>query len=159
MNKRLRVRLLPWVIGSVLAMSTAYAQNTSSSLSGRIVDAAGKPVAGATVEIIHVPSGTSRTVVTDAEGRYSAQGLRVGGPFDVKASGAGSAGEQDDVYLKLAEETTLNLTVAPSTAQELAGVTVTAVSPGATFQPDNKGLSSNVSQRELKVIPNLNRSI
>jgi len=159
MNKRLRVRLLPWVIGSVLAMSTAYAQNTSSSLSGRIVDAAGKPVAGATVEIIHVPSGTSRTVVTDAEGRYSAQGLRVGGPFDVKASGAGSAGEQDDVYLKLAEETTLNLTVAPSTAQELAGVTVTAVSPGATFQPDNKGLSSNVSQRELKVIPNPNRSI
>jgi len=160
MNKQLRVRLLPWVIGSLLAVSTAFAQNTSSSLSGRVVDPAGNPVVGATIEIQHVPSGTSVTVVTNAEGRYSAQGLRVGGPFDVKASGDnGANAEQDDVYLKLAEETTLNLTVTGGNATELAGVTVTAAAPGATFQADNKGLSSNVSQRELKVIPNPNRSI
>ena len=161
MNKQLRVRLLPWVIGSLFAMSCAFAQNTSSSLSGRIVDAGGKPVAGASVEIVHVPSGTSRTVLTDAEGRYSVQGLRVGGPFDVKASGDnGANAEQDDVFLQLAEETTLNLNLsAPSGATELAGVTVTAAAPGATFQADNKGLSSNISQRELKVIPNPNRSI
>ena len=62
MNKQLRMRLLPLVIGSLFAASTAYAQNTSSSLSGRILDASGQAVAGATVEIIHVPSGTSRTV-------------------------------------------------------------------------------------------------
>jgi outer membrane receptor for ferrienterochelin and colicin len=160
MNQQLRMRLLPWVIGSLFAVSTAFAQNTSSSISGRILDAAGEPVAGASVEILHVPSGTSRTVVTDANGRYAAQGLRVGGPFDVKASGsAGVSAEQDDVYLKLAEETTLNLTVAPSNATTLEGITVTAAAPGATFQADNKGLSSNVSQRELKVIPNPGRSI
>jgi hypothetical protein len=64
------------------------------------------------------------------------------------------------VFLQLAEETTLNLNLsAPSGATELAGVTVTAAAPGATFQADNKGLSSNISQRELKVIPNPNRSI
>ena len=80
MNKQLRMQLVPWVIASFFAASAAFAQNTSSSLSGRIVDAGGKPVAGATVEIIHVPSGTSRTVLTDATGRYSVQGLRVGGP-------------------------------------------------------------------------------
>jgi outer membrane receptor for ferrienterochelin and colicin len=160
MNKQLRMRLLPWVIGSFFAVSTAFAQNTSSSLSGRIVDAGGQPVAGATVEIIHVPSGTSRTVVADAGGRYSAQGLRVGGPFEIKASGDhGASADQPDVYLKLAEETTLNLTVAASNATQLTGITVTAVAPGATFQADNKGLSSNVSQRELKVIPNPGRTI
>jgi len=144
----------------MLTVSTAFAQNTSSSMSGRVVDSTGKGVAGATVEIVHVPSGSSRTVITDAEGRYSAQGLRVGGPFDVKASGDNGNAEQEDVYLKLAEETTLNLTVAAAAATtELSGVTVTAAAPGATFQADNKGLSSNVSQRELKVIPNPNRSI
>ncbi|MFI4970723.1 MAG: carboxypeptidase regulatory-like domain-containing protein, partial [Lysobacterales bacterium] len=158
MNKHFRMRLLPWVIGALFAASAAFAQNTSSSLSGRIVDAGGKPVAGATVEIVHMPSGTSRTVVTDANGRYAAQGLRVGGPFDVKASGSGASAEQPDVYLKLAEETTLNLTVAAS-ATTLEGVTVTAAAPGAVFQADNKGLSTNVSSRELKVLPNPGRSI
>ncbi|GAA0721921.1 TonB-dependent receptor [Dokdonella soli] len=162
MNKQLRMRLLPWVIGSLFAASAAFAQNTSSSLSGRIVDASGHPVAGATVEIVHVPSGTSRTVVTDANGRYAAQGLRVGGPFEVKASGEhGDKADQPDVYLKLAEETTLNLTVAgaAATATELAGITVTAAAPGAVFQADNKGLSTNVSKRELKLLPNPGRSI
>ena len=160
MNQQLRMRLLPWVIGSLFAASAVFAQNTSSSLSGRIVDAAGQPVAGATVEIIHVPSGTSRTVVTDASGRYVAQGLRVGGPFEIKASDDhGEQADQPDVYLKLAEETTLNLTVAPSAATTLAGVTVTATAPGAVFQADNKGLSTNVSKRELQVLPNPGRSI
>ncbi|MEP6510772.1 MAG: TonB-dependent receptor [Dokdonella sp.] len=160
MNKPLRLRLLPFVIGSLLAASSALAQNTSSSLSGRVVDAAGKPVAGATVEIVHMPSGSSRTVVTDANGRYAVQGLRVGGPFDVKASGnQGEAAEQPDVYLKLAEETTLNLTVAATNAQTLEGITVTAAAPGAVFQPDNKGLSTNISKRELKLLPNPGRSI
>lgn len=160
MNQQLRMRLLPWVIGSLFAASAVFAQNTSSSLSGRIIDAAGQPVAGATVEIIHVPSGTSRTVVTDASGRYVAQGLRVGGPFEIKASDDhGEQADQPDVYLKLAEETTLNLTVAPSAATTLAGVTVTATAPGAVFQADNKGLSTNVSKRELQVLPNPGRSI
>lgn len=163
MNKHLRMRLLPWMIGSVLAVSTAFAQNTSSSLSGRVVDAGGKPVAGATVEIVHVPSGTSRTVVADANGRYNAQGLRVGGPFEVKASGDhGEKADQPDVYLKLAEETTLNLTVgaaAEGAATELSGITVTAAAPGSTFQADNKGISTNLSQRDLIAMPQPDRSI
>ena len=160
MKTQFRMRLLPLVIGSLLAVSTAYGQNTSSALSGRVVDAAGQPVAGATVEIIHVPSGTSRTVITDANGRYSAQGLRVGGPFEVKASGDhGEAADENDVYLKLAEESTLNLTVAGTATQTLEGIVVTGVAPGSTFQADNKGLSTNISGRDLKNAPTPNRSI
>ncbi len=154
------MRLLPWVIGSLFVASAAFAQNTSSSLSGRIVDASGTPVAGATVEIVHVPSGTSRTVLTDANGRYAAQGLRVGGPFEVKASDDhGEKADQPGVYLKLAEETTLNLALAATTTTTLEGVTVTAAAPGAVFQADNKGLSTSISKRELKVLPNPGRSI
>lgn len=158
MKTHFRMRLLPFVIGSLLAVSTAYGQNTSSALSGRIVNASGQPVAGATVEIIHVPSGTSRTVMTDANGRYSVQGLRVGGPFEVKASGDhGEAADQKDLYLKLAEEATLNLTV--GTAQQLESIVVTGVAPGATFQSDNKGISTNLSQRALVAMPQPDRSI
>ena len=159
MNKPLRMRLLPLIIGSVLAASTAFAQNTSSSLSGRIVDAAGQPVAGATVQILHVPSGTTKTVTTDANGHYSAQGLRVGGPFFVTADKAGETAERNDVYLKLAEETTLNLVAGSTATTTLEGITVTASALTQVFQPDNKGLSTNVSGRELQNAPSANRAI
>ena len=128
MNVSPRARLLPLVIASLLA-GQAYAQNTSSSLSGRALDAAGQPVAGARVQIVHVPSGTTQAVSTDADGRYKVQGLRVGGPFDVTVSKDGLAsGEKDGVYLQLAQETTLDLSLgaASANATNLQGVQVSA---------------------------------
>jgi hypothetical protein len=163
MTKRIRASVLSFAIASVLAMSPAMAQNvTSSAVTGRVVDATGQPVAGATVQIVHVPSGTTKVVTTGADGRYSAQGMRVGGPYDVTASKAGMAqGEQDDVYLQLGQVSAVNLTMQPSeqNAQELGAVTVSANALMQVFSPDNKGLSTNVSQRELEATPQGNRSI
>jgi outer membrane receptor for ferrienterochelin and colicin len=158
-TKRFGMQLALCLLACLIGMSGAAAQNTSSSLIGRITDPAGKPVEGAAVEIVHLPSNTSRTETTNAEGRFSAQGLRVGGPFRVTASKSGlKSAEQNDVYLQLAQEATLNLSLG-ATATELGAVAVTASSAAETFQPDNKGLSSNVSSRQLAVIPNPNRSI
>src|SRR5438270_13761402 len=90
MNTRLNKKLLPLVLASVLmSMSTLHAQETTSGMSGRVLDAQGNPVAGAKVHIVHVPSGTTATATTDASGRYQAQGLRVGGPYHVDAEGNG----------------------------------------------------------------------
>src|SRR5882724_147645 len=159
MNKRLGIHLAFWLIAALLAMPSAFAQNTSAALSGRVTDPAGKPVTGAVVEIVHVPSNTVRTDTTNAEGHYSAQGLRVGGPFKITVSKSGfEKTEKEDVYLQLAQEATINLTVGQN-ATELAGVTVTAASAAQIFQSDNKGISTNISQRELKVIANPDRSI
>lgn len=159
MNTRLNKKLLPLVLASVLlSMSAAHAQETTSGLSGRVLDAQGNPVAGAKVHIVHVPSGTTATATTDANGRYQAQGLRVGGPYHIDAEGNGVAkAEADNVYLRLAEVSTVNLGEAP---KELAGITVTAnAATMAVFNPDNKGLSTSLSQRELQAIPNPDRSI
>ncbi|MGH9807623.1 MAG: TonB-dependent receptor plug domain-containing protein, partial [Terriglobia bacterium] len=70
--------------------------------------------------------------------------------------------ERDKVYLRLAETLTVDLTLAAPAANEitnLGAVNVTANALSATFQPDNKGISTNVSQRELQVLPNPDRSI
>jgi len=159
MNKRLRVRVLPLVLASLLASSPTMAQNTSAGLSGRVLDAAGNPVAGAEVEILHVPSGTTKKVTTDASGRFSASGLRVGGPFVVDAEKSGMAkAERKDVYLKLAEDTTLDLQMAAEAAS-LEKIEVTASAAATVFQADNKGLSTTISQRDLKNTPSPSRSI
>lgn len=159
MNKKVALNALIWLLTSMLAFSSAFAQNTSAALSGRITDAAGNPVVGATVDIVHVPSNTTRSVTTNADGRFSAQGLRVGGPFSVTVSKTGfEKTEKNDVYLQLAQEATLNLALAQG-ATELKGIQVTASSTAMIFQPDNKGISTNISARELKVVPNPDRSI
>ena len=65
---------------------------------------------GATVEILHTPTGTRKTVTTDANGRYGSKGLRVGGPYEVSVSKEGfAASKQDDVKLKLGEVGTVNV--------------------------------------------------
>ena len=141
MNNPIRTKILPLAIASLLAASApAMAQVTSSAISGRVLDNAGQPVAGATVQIVHEPSGTTKITTTDADGRYSAQGMRVGGPFDVTVSKAGMAqAEQDNVYLQLAQETPVNLTMGGASEQaatNLSGVTVSANALADTVTPE-----------------------
>ena len=68
----------------IIASQGAFAQSaTSSALNGRVTDSEGRPIAGATVEILHVPSNTRKTVSTDEQGRYASTNLRVGGPYKI----------------------------------------------------------------------------
>lgn len=159
MTMRLAKRVLPLVLSSLFAVSGAYAQNTSSAIGGRVVDATGAAVGGAEVEIVHIPSGTVSRAATDADGRYAAQGLRVGGPYRVTVTKPGlSSSTREDVYLRLAETTTVNV-VEEVSHQELESISVTASSLGSTFQSDNKGIGTNLSQRDLIAMPQPDRSI
>lgn len=153
-----RSRLCIALAAAMLFSVPAFAQNTSSAISGRVVGSNGQPVAGAPVEIIHVPSGSKSLATTDAEGRYQAQGLRVGGPYRIVAQG-NDAAAIDNVYLRLAEISTVNITEASSDATTLEGITVTASPLLNTFSSDNKGLGTVLSQRDLIAMPQPDRSI
>lgn len=71
---------------ALAAGSAAYAQETTAAIRGQILDEAGAPVAGATVTATHLPTSSSASAVTGPDGFYSLRGLRVGGPYEVKAS-------------------------------------------------------------------------
>ena len=87
-----RVRLSKLSLGLLVALAAApvFAQSTSAGVGGQVVSADGQPVAGAEVTITHVESGTVSRITTDASGRYSARGLRVGGPYTISVNKAGS---------------------------------------------------------------------
>ena len=163
MKNVIRSRALPLAIAALLATGPVLAQNvTTSGVSGRVLDTTGHPVANAIVTIVHQPSGTTKSVTTDVDGRYAAQGLRVGGPFEITASKDGvAAAEQDNVYLQLGQPSSINLSMGASAAQasNLGAVTVSASSLAQTFSSENKGLSTNISQQQLKATPQGNRSI
>ena len=71
------------MVASVLAAPiAAYAQETTGSIHGAAIQN-GMPVANKAVTILHTPSGTRQTTVTNAAGVFDARGLRVGGPYTI----------------------------------------------------------------------------
>lgn len=75
MRKRLEI-LFVLMLFSATAM---LAQMTTSGING-MVTAGGDKAIGATVTAVHEPSGTTYNTVVNESGRYSINGMRVGGP-------------------------------------------------------------------------------
>ncbi|WP_284618303.1 TonB-dependent receptor [Aquabacterium humicola] len=146
------------VISIAVAMAAAtpvLAQNTTAAVGGRVTDAGGRPVAGAAVTIRHVESGSTNNVTTDAEGRYAVRGLRVGGPYTVTFTKDGQTDTRNDVYLALAETTTLDGAIGVGTAT----VVVTGQAQSARFGSSNMGSGTNIGARELNSLATISRSL
>jgi outer membrane receptor for ferrienterochelin and colicin len=142
------------LVMTLAAVPYAQAQETASQLSGFVVDAEGKPIAGAAVTIVHVPSGTTANVTTGASGQFSATGLRVGGPYSVTAK---AAGMQDamvaDLYTQLAQRSSVTLVAQP--IAQLAGVEVT----GSSERDVTIGAGSRFSSQDVRTLPSISRDI
>ena len=158
-NKPQMKALVVSLMLGLMASQGTFAQNTSSALNGRVTDSEGRPVVSATVEIVHVPSNTRKTVVTDDQGRYTSSGLRVGGPYKVTVTKDGFAGEaQDGVTLALGEASQLNmdLEVAMTT---LDSVEVVASAQSDIFSSERMGAGTNISNETLMALPSIKRDL
>jgi len=82
MDKLLK-KLLP-LLALVFFSINASAQITTSSINGQILSDSGEKLIGATVIATHMPSGTNYYAVANEDGRYAIQGMRPGGPYEVK---------------------------------------------------------------------------
>ena len=157
MRKALKSILLAFT--TLIAGTVAYAQVTTSALSGRVVDQNGEPVVGAAVLAQHEPSGTIYGAVTNAEGRYSIQGMRTGGPYKVDFSCLGyTDATYTGVILQLAETYSLNAKIAEST--EMLEGTVVVASPTSKFAAQERtGAVTNISNDQILSLPTVNRNI
>ncbi len=140
----------------LMVASSAFAQVTTSSLAGKVV-ADGEDVIGATVEAIHKPSGSRYTAVTNSKGMYTINGMRVGGPYEVKISYIGYKTEIiEGVTLQLAETYNLNTKMSEDT-QQLGEVVV--VTKATKFTTEKTGASTNISNDQIVNLPTVSRSI
>lgn len=143
-------------VAVAMAAAPALAQNTTSAVGGRIVDGSGKPVAGATVTVRHEESGSTNTTTSDADGRYALRGLRVGGPYTVTFTKDGQSDKRENVFLTLAETTTLDGAIGAATST----VVVTGQSAaGSRFGAANMGSGTNIGSREINSLASISRSL
>jgi len=144
---------------TLIAGTVAYAQVTTSSLSGRVVDQNGEPVIGAAVVAQHEPSGTIYGAVTNADGRYTIQGMRTGGPYKVDFT---CLGYQDATYtgvtLQLAETFALDAKIAEST-EMLQGTVVIADASSKFNAQERTGAVTNIGSDQITSLPSVSRSI
>ena len=160
MKKQFRVTRLAGALAVLLATAPAvYAQNTAANLAGRITSTDGAPLAGAQVTIVHTPSGTTSRATTDADGRYTARGLRVGGPYTVTVQRDGYQGEaSENVFLLLGETSAVNVDLDPAEAT-LEAVEVVAATQSSIFSPDAIGTGTNVTRQQIEAFPSINRNL
>ncbi|AMJ64193.1 TonB-dependent receptor [Hymenobacter sp. PAMC 26628] len=137
----------------------ARAQVTTSSLTGLIKDAKGEPSIGATVRAVHTPSGTTYGVATNAEGRFTIQNMRIGGPYTVEISYVGAqTNTRNGIVLQLDQPYVLNMTLGAADTQ-LQEVTVTASNPRSILNSDRTGSVTTIDRTALQRLPSISRSL
>jgi len=140
---------------AMVASAPAQAQETTSSISGTVTSN-GAPVAGATVTILHVPSGTKSTLTTDASGNFNANGLRIGGPFSVSVSASGYTNAQvTDINTFIGQPYTLPIELTEVGGQEIV-VTASSIKNARTV---SQGPATVLTSSDVAKIATINRDI
>lgn len=157
-SNRIRVSKLSLGLIVALAAVPVFAQQTAASLGGRVAADSGQPVAGAQVTIVHVPSATSRTATTDASGRYTARGLRVGGPYTITITKDGQTETLNDVYLSLSEDNSIDAMLGTPDVVTLGRVLAVASAP-TVFSSSAMGAGTNVEREQIERLPSIQRNL
>ena len=149
---------LCFLMAIMLSVTTAMAQITTSSMSGKVtMQGSGEEVIGATVQVVHEPSGTRYNAVSNVDGRFSIQGMRTGGPYTVTVSYIGFQPKSyKSITLQLGENFDLNVEMSED-ANELQEVVVTGSK--SKFSAEKTGASTNINSAQIVNLPTVSRSI
>ncbi len=154
-----------YLLSCLFALSTLLAPSVwgqsvaSSTISGVVLDATGKSVSGALVSVLHVPTNSTTTTVTNAAGRYNVPGLRVGGPYTVSATANGvKTNELTDVNLDLSQVYQADLSIGSGEVVKMDAFVATADS-NTLFDSYTTGSGTELNQRAVQAVTTISRSI
>ncbi|WP_231728081.1 TonB-dependent receptor [Sphingopyxis sp. H050] len=140
-------------VATVVA-APAQAQQITTGIQGLVADDNGAAIGNATVIITDTRTGSSRTIVTGADGRFAATGLVTGGPYAISVTADGFEGQTiQDVNTSLQGNTDLRFQLASGGGEIVVTgtrvrVTQLAVGPGTSFTAE-----------VLETAPSFNRDI
>ncbi len=151
-------KILLSALAVVSFVVSASAQVTTSSLNGKVADASGEPIPGATVVAVHTPSGTQYFAVVNAEGRYFINGMRSGGPYSVEVSCLGyQTVTYTDITLQLAEPYSLSATLQDD--KQMLSESVVISTANSKFAVEKTGAATNINNKQITSLPTVSRSI
>ena len=142
----------------VLALGRAVpvaAQNTSGAIAGTITDTQGGVLPGVTLTVTNSDTGTSRTTVTEGDGKYRFAGLQPG-RYEIHAELQGFATvDVKNIALTIGLEYPKDISMGVQTLQE--SVTVTGEAP--VVETTKTEVGAVVTQEQISILPVQDRSV
>ena len=77
------VKRLTILVSALFMAAASMAQVTTGTITGFVKDIKGAGLTGASVEVIHEPSGSKYKSVSTGTGKFTVPGLRIGGPYKI----------------------------------------------------------------------------
>jgi hypothetical protein len=150
-------------LGLLLVLFVSYnntkAQGvTSAGMTGLITDDMDEPLPGATIQAVHTPSGTSYTMVTQTNGRFTIPNMRTGGPYRVEVSFIGFETKvYENINLALGQRYVLNTKMRDEDF-ELDAVVVAGFKDNL-LNDERTGAATTINRESLTTMPTLSRSV
>jgi hypothetical protein len=152
---RLGVALAALAVPAFVLPAAVQAQETTSAIRGAIVNEQSKPIAGATVTVIHTPSGTRMVQTSGANGEFNATGLRLGGPYSITVEAPGYDAATDTLD-GLVAGTPQRVEVMLASAGRTITVTAARQRSAITI---GTGAATVLTARDIAGVANVNRDI
>ena len=150
----MKYRVLSCLVGVVLAVSTAAAQQGTSELRGRVLDPQGAVLPGVTIMVRNQDTGMFRETVSNSDGTYFVSGV-IPGTYEISAEMTGFRKyNRKDLRLEIGKTLTLDLELAVGALEEV--LTVTAES--SIVDVTSKEVGGNITGTELVELPSINRN-
>jgi Carboxypeptidase regulatory-like domain/TonB dependent receptor len=143
----LALMALAFVVGGA-GLARAQQGVTSATLGGRVEDASGAAVGGATVVVAHLDTGGRLTAVSDEEGRYRFAYLPVGS-YRLRAECPGFAAYSKELMLTLGQAADLTVRLSVAGIEESVDVS----DAGGALEISRAQLSETILPREVDGLP------
>jgi hypothetical protein len=153
MNKQIWIVFLSLVMFSV----TGFAQLTTSEIRGKVASAS-ESLPGATVIMLHQPTGAVFATTTNEVGSYVLSNLKPGGPYTLKVSYVGFQDfVKNEIFLSLGQSLQMGVLLSESTT-DLGEVQVVAYNSGV-FDGNTTGSKTTVNGERIENLPTIGRGI
>jgi len=154
-----RIRSLPckssFIFLIVLFLATAaFAQTTTASLRGRILDPDGDAVANAEINAVNQATGNVYQAVSGSDGSYQLAGLRPGTYLIVVSSPAYEPNSQE-LQVLVGQSINTNITMSPST---VVSETITVTGSTVAVEMESSQITTNVTSQQIENLPQNSRN-
>ncbi len=126
-----------------------FAQGTTATILGTITDTSGAAVAGAAVQVRNVGTGSTQSVMSDAQGRYRVADLGVG-EYEVQAGQTGfSTLVHKGITLTVGSQSVVDFSLTVGQQQQ----TVTVEGEVSQVETTNSTVGALVDQQQMRELP------